>query len=199
MPKTLPKRSRPKGAGSTEAFGSSFGSSEDRPGDLDLKSIDAPEGRGALDERAIQTISAALRAGMPLQMTAGLVGVTQATLYRWVRKGQDVIDLREDGGEPDPKDLIYEKLTLAVDFGRSRQNLEGIEMLKIHALKNYQAQVALLKAQDPHTWAERSVSKVEVDDTRAPATDYSALSDEELELLASLQEKARAKALPGGG
>lgn len=199
MATTLPKRSRKpntdRARSSVSDFEGALGDREEAP---DLDNIRSSSGRSKLDDRAIVTISAALTAGMPLQTTAGLVGVSQNTLHRWLRRGQDAIDLRDEGGEPEPSELIYEKLTKEVDLGRSKQHLEGIRMMKLHALKNWQAQIALLKAQDPHTYAERSVSKVEMEVDRPPALDYSALSDEELETLARLQEKAK-KALPSGG
>jgi len=160
--------------------------------DTSLERLPLPRGRrSSLDKRSIGTIRAALRSGMPLSQTAGLIGISSSTLHSWLRKGY----------EPEPgDDPLYAELAHVVDFERSQQTLQGVELMKIHALKDPRAARWLLQAQDPHTWGDKLQQKVEVEHThKKAAEDLSMLTDEELELRARIEEKITAGRLGEGG
>lgn len=96
-------------------------------------------------------------------------------------------------GSAAPEDEIYERLAVAVQFACSDHAHEMAQLVKLHALKNPQAAIALLKAQDLHgVWAEKSTIKVETE-TNGRLEDLSQWSDEDLRLKAEYEEMLATK------
>jgi hypothetical protein len=134
----------------------------------------------------IPVIEKAVRAGLPIKLCAGLIGIAPRTLTRW----------RELGQQDNCPDPLLVELSLTVEKARAEAALAGVELMQMHAARDWKAAHALLQAQDPDTWSPQSKSKVELEVKVAETEDLSMLTDEELEMRARIEEKVRAKRLP---
>lgn len=135
----------------------------------------------------IPIVCNALQMGLPLTGVAGLIGVTRNTFMRWLTEGQD----------ENCKDELKVELAVRVYEARAKAALEGVKMMNLHAAEDYRAQLELLRAQDPETWAPKAQTKIDVEVSQKPQRDLSLLTDSELEDLARLEAKIQAaKALP---
>lgn len=143
-----------------------------------------------LDRAHIPVVANAVRAGLPLRLCAGLIGVTPGTVHRWRELG-------EAEGCTDP-DLV--EFAVAYGEARAQAALDGVRLLNEHGASDWKAKLEVLKASDPDTWVEQRRQKVELDVKVAPKRDYSALSETELRLLEALESKILSSpvlALPG--
>lgn len=89
--------------------------------------------------------------GLPMARVAGLLGVAARTLEKWRAEGQD----------PLCKDPLKVELAVRLEDARSRAAERGVQLMKIHATKDWKALQALLVAQDPDVWAPTTRNKVE--------------------------------------
>lgn len=117
--------------------------------------------------------------GLPLNLVGGLIGVTRSTVLRWR-------DLGSQEGCPEP--LLVE-FALAIEEARAKAALQGLRVMSEHGLTDWKAQLEVLRASDPDTWSAQSRVKVEATVQAVAPRNLAALSDEELNQLASLENK----------
>ncbi len=136
------------------------------------KNYKRPKG---LEHWMIDVVVRAMGKGMPLQTTAGLIGVSRSTLEKWREKGH------ADGAEE-----IYVEFAMRLEQARAEANARGVVNLeRLSAGGSVQAELELLKAQDPETWAPKA-SKIDV--TVTPGKQFEQMSDEKLLLLQQIEE-----------
>ncbi len=126
---------------------------------------------------------AAILDGLPLNLIAGLIGVSASRLRPWYQEGSS-----EECRDPELAEFASQ-----IDAARSEAGLKSVRLMSQHALLDYRAAVELFKVSDPETW--NPARKVQVDSTvthRLP--DRSSLTDEELLQLEALESKM----LPSG-
>lgn len=121
----------------------------------------------------------ATESGLPLKLVGGLIGATSATVLRWRTQG-------EQEGCPDP--LLVE-FALAIEEARTKAALEGMRLMNDHAATDWKAALEVLRASDPETWSAQSRVKIDATVQAVAPRNLSALSDEELNQLASLENK----------
>jgi hypothetical protein len=118
-----------------------------------------------------------VREMLPLRLVAGYLGVSASTLSAWRTAGED----------PACTDPVLQELALAIARGRAEMTVNGIAMLKAHAMTDYRAGLELLKAADPDTWNPKSTVKLEAEVTVKPSRDLSKLTLEQLDELERLE------------
>lgn len=181
-PKTIKKAPPPS---SRSGFGG--GPSTQQTIELAPRTELAPTFKHKAESWMVAVVDRALRAGMPLAQTAGLIGVTRKTFSKWLALGQD-----EKCTDP-----VLVEFAVAVEKARSEAALKGVQLMNMHAAVDWKCQLELLRAQDPDTWSAQTRSKVDVTHhDGSDQRDLSGLTDEELEELAALEAKIEHKRLP---
>lgn len=142
--------------------------------------------RTKLEPWMAKVVGAAIKQAQPLSTTAGLIGVTKATLIRWRQEG-----LEE--GCPDP---LKVELAVIIEEARSEAIQAGMETMQLHAAEDWRAQAEILRALDPDTFSPQHRSKVEVE-VKEVKRSLKHLSDAEVLELERLEAKAY-KSLPSG-
>ncbi len=128
-----------------------------------------------LEPWMIDVVERGVSKGMPLQTTAGLIGVSRQTLDRWREKGHT------EGAEE-----IYVEFAMRVESARADANKRGVQNLEQLAVGgSVQAQMELLKAQDPDTWAPKATK---LDVTVTPGKQFEEMSDAKLLLMQKIEE-----------
>ena len=118
-----------------------------------------------------------VREMLPLRLVAGYLGVSASTLAAWRTAGED----------PACSDPLLQELAFTIAKARAEMTVNGIAMLKAHAMTDYRAGLELLKAADPETWSPKSTVKLEAEVSVKPARDLSKLTLEQLDELERLE------------
>lgn len=134
----------------------------------------------------LDVVETAIAEGMPLRLVGGLIGVAPRTLNEWYQKGSD-----DACTEP-----LLSQFAEKVDSCRAKAALEGIRLMRIHAVGDYRAALELLKVSDPETW--NTAKKIDVQKEVIHKRDLSGLDADELLQLQRLEEKAARRALSSG-
>ncbi len=129
-------------------------------------------------------VEEAILKGIPIGLIHGFLRVSKNTFHAW----------RVEGSKPECTDPLLVELAVTVEEARAQAAEKGVELMSLHALKDWKANFALLQAQDPEVWSVQSKQKVDVEVKQAPALNLSALSEEEFAQYELLAEKM--KALP---
>jgi hypothetical protein len=156
------------------------------PTPSESKSIQRAEGGSRVTKRwhtkiegwMIDVAEKAILEGLPMARVAGLLGVSTRTLEKW----------RAEGQQPGCKDALKVELSVTIEEARAKAAQAGIQLMKMHAMKDWKAQLELLRAQDPQTWSPQSRQHIEIE-MKTPERDLSQLSDEELAQLEALEAK----------
>lgn len=146
--------------------------------------------KGAYAPWMLNVVCDNLREGATLKTCAARIRVNPRTLTTWLTAG------RKEGATAE-----LEELALAVEEARADYVSGLVEVVKVHAFKDWRAAEMLLRAADPETYSPQHRSKVDITVTRDDEEDLSGLSDEQLAARAEQDEiikttKALKRALP---
>jgi len=138
----------------------------------------------------LPVVKALLEEGLPVKLVAGKVGISYPTFKSWYEQGE----------AEDCKDELLVAFARTVAEARATAAQLGVKLLKQHAVVDWKAAHALLKAQDPDIWGEKRELKVDAKVETKNADDLAQfLSDEELELAKKVAAAARERKEKGKG
>ena len=134
-----------------------------------------------LEAHMIPIVDRLVRQGLPIESVAGGVGVSRRTFDNWI----------SEGSEEGCLDELKVELAATVEAARSSVTGEGIEMMKVHAMSDWRACEALLKAQNPTVFDRAKNVKVDakIETKDAGPQDLSALSLEDLEAYRGIMKR----------
>lgn len=153
---------------------------------MTIPSIPKKKFKTKLEPYMIPIIDRLVRQGLPFANVAGGIGVSPKMLTKW----------RNEGLDENCTDELLQELGATIEAARSSVAGEGVEIMKVHAMSDWRAAEALLKAQDPDTWnpVKKVEAKVEANVSHGPV-DLSDLSSEELNVMREVNRKLEAKRL----
>lgn len=144
---------------------------------------DAPHGNSKLNEARQAKVLEAIGAGCTYEIAAAYAGVTDRTLYTWLRKGAEAEALQDRGEEPSPDDAPYLRLHQEVREANGRLAFDIIGRWRLAARVDWRAAQAFTQARG--NWLGQASSADGRDD---PAEELNrgaaALSAEHVELMA---------------
>lgn len=140
-----------------------------------------------------------LRRGHYVLSACAFVGINRATYYRWEGHGKDARALQTEG-RPVPKALdayldFLDRVEIARDYGEAwlaEMTLKAAANPRDHG--RWQAYMTMLERSRPDRWARKLRDPRAGDDGKPktpPLIDPSKLSDDELDTLEGLLEKAQ--------
>jgi hypothetical protein len=161
-----------------------------------------------LTPEVVALFTTSIRAGASLDTAAKYVGVAQGTMRKWLSEGRNALQRAGSPEEADPKYRDQVAFVVEVDEALSEFKINLTGTILVAGREQWQANAWLLERRFPDEFGRRQ----RIDHANAegqpfqvaptPLFDPSKLSDDELDTLISLAEKARPdgmKALPVHG
>ncbi len=107
-----------------------------------------------LNPDRIDTIGNVLGVGVSVGDAAAAVGIARGTLSRWLSRGRDAAEAREDEERPDPADDLYVDLYMRASQARARMALRAVKGIMDAGMGQTVVQEQVLTWIDPDTGAE---------------------------------------------
>lgn len=100
-----------------------------------------PSKRSALllTDEVHDRIVGTLRLGNYVEHAASYAGISRATLYNWLKKGDEAREKRENGAELDETEERYAKFSEDVDNARATAVVRNVSIIQQAAQTNWQA------------------------------------------------------------
>ncbi|MEF2530022.1 hypothetical protein [Streptomyces sp. CS62] len=102
----------------------------------------------------IDTIARVLALGVSVGDAAAAVGIARGTLSRWLSRGRDAAEAREDGERPVPADDPYVDLYMRAAQARARMALQAVKGIMDAGMGRIVVQEQVRTWIDPETGAE---------------------------------------------
>lgn len=116
-----PKKPKPAKPDTTPAV------EETKTTEIDVKNLGGrPTG---LNQAMLDEILKNVRAGIPIQTAVGMVGISKATYFNWMRRGNDEQYRISKGEKPDPKEARF--LEFLDSVTRAREEAKGAHIAVI--------------------------------------------------------------------
>ena len=100
--------------------------------------------------------------GCYLSDAAASVGVSTATVYKWMRIGRKAASLREEGGEVKPDEIACYNLYRSIQRAKARGVRTLLNRIKEATKKDWHAAAWILERKDPKRWGRNKLELTEL-------------------------------------
>ncbi|HET9656657.1 MAG TPA: hypothetical protein VFP72_14980 [Kineosporiaceae bacterium] len=131
-----------------------------------------PAGRpGLLTPDVEKQLIDATRAGAPVHAAAAAVGLSQRAVFRWLQRGHDELEARDEGRAPDPDEQQYVDLWVGVEKARAQATVRAVANIQRCAAGGIVTEETTRRYRDPDTgeMVEETTVKKTAPDWRASA------------------------------
>lgn len=121
--------------------------------------------RSLLTPEMEERILTAVRAGNYLDDAARYAGITDRTIFNWMKRGRDALDAA--GGDDDlvdPDEQMYVRFFRSVERARSAAVVRNLSIIQRAAEVNWQAAAWYLERTNPRKWGRRDTLEVTGED-----------------------------------
>jgi hypothetical protein len=139
-----------------------------------------------------ERIISAVKGGSYLDDAAAYAGISERTLFRWVQKGKEALNLQEMGIDVTDEEQRYGQFCQSLQRARSEASIRNLTLIQRAAQEGtWQAAAWYLERTNPKKWGRKDTFEIEgVDkDTPDPRADIAILLDERI---SRMRERSRA-------
>lgn len=137
-----------------------------------------------LTDEVHDRIVGTLRLGNYVEHAASYAGISRATLYNWLRKGDEAREKRESGATLDENEERYAKFSEDVDNARATAIVRNVSIIQQAAQTNWQAAGWWLERTAPQHFARQT--RTELSGPNQGPVQVSVTRDELLEEISRL-------------